>query len=103
VFAQAVQLVRVLIVYLTGLFLCLYDISFFDKLANRRGLDHKVDFVAARALELDWTDRDVAVEISPAVTHSLVGLKHLTIEFDKSLLNDRLVLSLSALDSHHSG
>ena len=99
--AQVVELMSSLDVPIAGLFFRFDFSTICKELLNCRWLHHEVNLVAAWSTELDWSDRDVAIEVSPLVSNSFVGLKHTAVKFDEGLRNDWLVLALSALHAHH--
>ena len=88
---------------LSAVFKSLLCVSLRNELLNIRSLNHKVEFVASSARELNGSWGNVAIEVSPLVADSLESFEHSAVEFDESLLNDRLVLARTSLEVHHGG
>jgi len=88
------------VILVAGLVLFL-DLGGVDEGVNIRRGDHEVEGIAGSTGELDWADGLVAVEVSPLGSHGLEALEHRVLKLDQGLGDDRLVLSMSSLDSHH--
>ena len=64
-------------------------------------LNHEVESIASNALKLNGSRRLIAIENGPLGSQSSISLKHGTIELDEGFGNNRLVFTLSTLNTHH--
>jgi len=63
--------------------------------------DHVVQQSGSNSLELDRSRRLVAIKDSPFASQLIISLEHRTVQLNKSLGDNRFVLTLSSLNAHH--
>lgn len=69
---------------------------------NIRFFNHVVQELRAHTLELDGSRRLIAIEYGPFASQSIITLEHRSIKLNQGFGDNRLVFSLSSLNTHHS-